>query len=113
MYSHGIKGVNSYYRQVLHRPWRLAIANMTLADVEAFLRFHLDSEQGRGGRRKRQILISRSLQTFWNNFRLLYRREMLTKIDLKILQMAATNVSPADPLSCSQLTCVPDRWSQA
>lgn len=64
------------------------MANTTLADVGAVLRFHLDSERGKDLRRKRQILIGRSLQTFSNNLRILHRREMLAKIDLKISQMA-------------------------
>lgn len=64
------------------------MASTTLADVGAFIRFHLDSERGKDLRRKRQILIGRSLQTCSNNLRILHRREMLAKIDLKISQMA-------------------------
>lgn len=57
---------------------------MDLAVAEAFVVFHLNQQKGVGDRRKRGIKITRSHRTFWDTFRLLYKRETLADIDLRL-----------------------------
>lgn len=74
--------------------------NLDLRHIESFVHFHLNQKEGIDGRRKRSTKITRSLRTFWDGFRLLYRREALADIDWKVDRNAVNNVRhnhPRDP----------------
>lgn len=78
--------------------------NLDLRHIESFIHFHLNQKVGKNGRRKRGTKITRSLRTFWDGFRLLYRRETLTDIDWKVDRNAVNNVRPALAMSLLSLT---------
>lgn len=65
---------------------------LDLRNVEAFIHFHLNQKRGQDGRRMRGTKITRSLRTFWDEFRLLFRWETLSDIDWQVGRNAVNNV---------------------
>lgn len=78
--------------------------NIDLRVVDSFLHFHLSQKTGDDGKRKRGTKITRSLRTFWDNFRRVYERELRLDIDWKLNRNAVNNVCLITPephrLSC-------------
>ena len=77
---------------------------LDLRHIESFIHFHLNQREGKDGRRRRGTKITRSLRTFWDEFRLLYRREILADIDWKADRNAVNNVRPAFAVTLLSLT---------
>lgn len=82
----------AFCRIVLERPWRSSMKQIDLRMLQAFFEFFLNQCKAKDGRRKRPIKITRSLQTFWNNFTLVYRKEALSDPYLRLNKSAVRNV---------------------
>lgn len=67
--------------------------NLDLRVCKGFIAWHLNQRVGKNGRRKRGTKITRSLRTWWDQFRLLFQREMLSDIDWQVNRNAVNNVS--------------------
>lgn len=81
-----------FSRVVLERPWKKAMREICLGTLKSFIQWHLGQERSRDGRRRRGTKMASSLHTFYNTFRLVYRRALLAEPDHKIERNAAVNV---------------------
>lgn len=77
---------------ILKQPWRRTMKNIDLGILQAFFEFHLYQDRGKNGKRKRAVKCTRSLQTFRNNFTLVYRQQINEDPYIRLEKSAVHNV---------------------
>lgn len=86
-----------FCRLILVRPWQRCMRELNIDMLQSFFEWHVWQERRKDGRKKRATRVTRPLQTFWNSFSSLYRREMLTDPYKRVDNQAVRNVShPSD-----------------
>jgi hypothetical protein len=66
--------------------------NIDLGILQAFFEFHLYQDRGKNGKRKRAVKCTGSLQTFRNNFTLVYRQQINEDPYIRLEKSAVHNV---------------------